>query len=106
MIQAGLVKVNRKLIDSNIVINPLIDKVSIIEKRVEKFPVKSDTKIWLFYKPRGLLCDERDPKGRKSIFDYIKGTTKIKEHLISVGRLDFLSEGLMILTNDGELARA
>lgn len=106
MIEKKLVKVNNKIIDSNMIINPLLDKVSIIQSNVEKFPTKGDTKIWIFYKPMQLICDERDPHGRKSIFDYIKGTTKIKEHIISVGRLDFLSEGLMILTNDGELARA
>lgn len=47
-----------------------------------------------------------DPQGRPTIFDKLKDIGLTIPHVISVGRLDFLSEGLMIITNNGELARA
>jgi ribosomal 50S subunit-recycling heat shock protein len=87
LIHEGLVRVNKKIIDNNMIINPLTDVVSIKDAfKPEIYPIKQDTKVWLFYKPMTLLCDERDPKKRPNIFDYVRGTTKIKEHLISVGR--------------------
>lgn len=106
MIASGLVAVNNKPIEQNQIINPAKDKVSIFSNRIEKFPVKQNTKIWIFYKPMNLICDERDPKGRLSIFDFIRSTNVIKDHFISIGRLDYKSEGIIILTNDGELARS
>jgi 23S rRNA pseudouridine2605 synthase len=60
-------------------------------------------RIWLYHKPAGLVTTHRDEKGRLSVFDDLK--TKIPERVISVGRLDLNSEGLLILTNSGEFAR-
>ena len=60
------------------------------------------TRLWRYYKPTGLLCTNNDPKGRLTIFD------RLPKHLprtMSIGRLDFYSEGLLLLTNDGEIAR-
>lgn len=54
----------------------------------------------LFYKPRGYLCTRKDPEGRPTIYHLLKGYT----HLFSVGRLDYDAEGLILLTNDGEMA--
>ena len=105
MMAEGLIKVNGKVLNKNMVINPKVDKVSYIQNGVEKFASKTDTKVWLFHKPMKMMCDERDPKGRESIFEYIRGTSQINDHIISVGRLDYNSEGLMVLTNNGELAR-
>lgn len=53
----------------------------------------------------GLICSHDDPQGRPTIYDHIKSLLKTKSHIISVGRLDFNSEGLMLITNDGSLAR-
>ncbi|MDR2090477.1 MAG: rRNA pseudouridine synthase [Clostridiales bacterium] len=53
----------------------------------------------MFNKPKGCICSKNDEKGRKTIYDYID----FKERLVSVGRLDYDSEGLLILTNDGAL---
>ena len=62
--------------------------------------------MWLFYKPMGMICTHKDPSGRPTIFEYLQKSGKVDDKfVISVGRLDYNSEGLMILTNDGELAR-
>ncbi len=60
------------------------------------------TRLWRFHKPRGVICSDRDPQGRPTIFDRMPPGLP---RLISVGRLDLNSEGLLLLTNDGELAR-
>src|SRR5471030_1644103 len=60
-------------------------------------------RLFLHHKPVGLLTTHRDPKGRRTVFDALpRGLPR----LISVGRLDLTSEGLLLLTNDGALARA
>lgn len=52
-----------------------------------------------------MICSTSDPLGRPTIYDYLKKETKLQaDHIISVGRLDFNSEGLLLLTNNGELA--
>lgn len=106
LIEQGMVRVNGKKILSNVEIDPLKDEVSLFTRRGEYFPMKENSRIWLMYKPMGLICTHRDPHKRPTIFDFIKQSGAIKEDfVISVGRLDFNSEGLILLTNDGELAR-
>jgi len=64
-------------------------------------PAKA-TRLYRFYKPTGTLTAERDPKGRPTIYDRLpKGLPR----LVPVGRLDYMTEGLLLLTNDGELKR-
>lgn len=65
-------------------------------------PQKEETRLWLYHKPKGLVTTHKDEQGRTTIFE------SLPPHLprvISVGRLDLNSEGLLLLTNDGELAR-
>jgi len=60
------------------------------------------TRLFRFYKPQGTITAERDPRGRATIYDRLpKGLPR----LMPVGRLDFMTEGLLLLTNDGELKR-
>lgn len=59
-------------------------------------------KIFSFYKPKNCLCTSNDPAQRKTIYDVLAPNYK---NLISIGRLDYKSEGLLLLTNNGEIAR-
>ncbi|MDR1234270.1 MAG: rRNA pseudouridine synthase [Holosporales bacterium] len=65
--------------------------------------IEDNTKVWLYYKPVGIITTHRDNSGRLTVFDDLKD--KIDERVISVGRLDINSEGLLVLTNNGEFAR-
>src|ERR1700760_593651 len=66
-------------------------------------PPRERTRLFLYHKPRGLMTTHADPEGRPTVFDHLpEGLPR----LISVGRLDFNTEGLLLLTNDGGLARA
>jgi len=63
---------------------------------------KERTRLWRYHKPNGLVTSHRDEKGRDTIFDHLP---EDMPRVISVGRLDLTSEGLILLTNDGELTR-
>jgi 23S rRNA pseudouridine2605 synthase len=65
-------------------------------------PQKEESKLWRYHKPDGLVVSHKDPEGRPSVFD------KLREQLprvVSIGRLDINTEGLLLLTNDGEIER-
>ncbi|GIO30829.1 MULTISPECIES: pseudouridine synthase [Paenibacillus] len=69
---------------------------------VEGKPIRNETKIYVMLnKPKGVITSAKDPAGRKIVTDYVKG---IKERIYPVGRLDYDTEGLLLLTNDGEFA--
>jgi 23S rRNA pseudouridine2605 synthase len=96
----GQVKLNNKTL-TECGIN--VTKDDIIEVNGDLLPEKVNTKLWIYHKERGYLVTNNDPEGRPTIFDELK--SKINIRLISVGRLDMDSEGLILLTNDGDLAR-
>lgn len=60
------------------------------------------TRLWLYHKPAGVVTTHKDEKGRKTVFDILP---KDMGRVISIGRLDLNSEGLLLLTNDGALSR-
>jgi 23S rRNA pseudouridine2605 synthase len=68
----------------------------------EKLPEIKQTMLFLYYKPTGLVTTHKDEKGRQTVFDILPQNLP---RLISVGRLDLNSEGLLLLTNNGELSR-
>lgn len=68
----------------------------------EKLPTIEISRLWLYYKPVGLVTTHKDDKGRPTVFENMPiGMPRV----ISVGRLDLNSEGLLLLTNNGELSR-
>jgi len=98
-IAAGRVAVNGKVIHSPALNVSAGDRVAVDG---EPLPTRERTRLFLYHKPRGLLTAHSDPRGRPTIFQHLP---KHLPRLISVGRLDFNTEGLILLTNDGALAR-
>ncbi len=95
----GRVSVNGKIITSPALNVSLGDRI-IIDG--ELLPAREPAKLWRYYKPRGLVVSASDEKNRETVFDRLPSNLP---RLISVGRLDMDSEGLLLLTNDGDLAR-
>jgi 23S rRNA pseudouridine2605 synthase len=96
----GRVTVNGRLINS-----PALDVTEndVITVDGKPLPPRERTRLFLYHKPRGLMTTHADPEGRPTVFDNLpEGLPR----LISIGRLDFNTEGLLLLTNDGGLARA
>lgn len=98
LIKAGQVYVNNKQVtELGMVINEKKDKVTIEGKRIS---LPSSFVYIKLNKPKGYTCTASDEKGRKTIYELIDS----EERLFSIGRLDYDTEGLIILTNDGEFA--
>jgi 23S rRNA pseudouridine2605 synthase len=99
-IAAGRIAVNGETIASPALNVGADDKVTVDGKPL---PARERTRLFLFHKPRGFLTSHGDPRGRPTIFKVLpKGLPR----LVTVGRLDFNTEGLLLLTNEGALARA
>lgn len=98
-IAEGRVAVNGRVLESPAVLVTETDDV-----RVDGKPLAAPerTRLWRYHKPAGLVTTHRDEKGRKTVFEALPPTLP---RVISVGRLDLNSEGLLLLTNDGALAR-
>lgn len=104
MIADGRVKLNGETLTTPATVLKSLRGVTVDEK-----PVKAaePTRIFLFHKPSGLLTAERDPAGRPTIYTALRNALPPDAgRVMPVGRLDFNTEGLLLLTNDGELKRA
>ena len=98
LIQAGRVKVNGQVAILGACVEPLQDLVE-----VDGEPLgKSQQKVTVILnKPRGVMCTAQDPQGRPTVGDYVKD---LPVRVYNAGRFDYDSEGLLVMTNDGELA--
>jgi 23S rRNA pseudouridine2605 synthase len=99
LIELGEVKVNGKVIASPALNVTASDRITV---RGEPVGQPEPPRLWLYYKPEGLVTSAADEKGRDTVFDHLP---EDMPRVMSVGRLDLNSEGLLLLTNDGELKR-
>ncbi len=98
-ISAGRVSVNEKKLTTPAFTVTIKDKVKVDGKPL---PVRERTRLWLFHKAAGTVTTNKDPDGRKTIFDELPEELP---RLLTIGRLDINTEGLLLMTNDGGLAR-
>tara|TARA_Y100000746_G_scaffold206234_1_gene193845 strand:- start:882 stop:1613 length:732 start_codon:yes stop_codon:yes gene_type:complete len=98
-IESGRVKVNGVIIKELSFQVGINDQIHIDGRRINK---EGKTRLWKFHKPKGLITSHKDEKSRQTIFQILP---KNLPRLITVGRLDLNSEGLLLLTNDGDLKR-
>ena len=99
LIAAGRIKVNGKVLESPAFNVTPKDR---IELDGTEIPAIERTRLFLFHKPAGIVTTNRDPEGRRTVFDALpEGLPR----LMTVGRLDINTEGLLLLTNDGGLSR-
>ncbi|WP_374590166.1 pseudouridine synthase [Novosphingobium sp.] len=104
MIAEGRVKLNDEVLTTPATVLKNLKGVTVDGK-----PVKAaePTRIFIFHKPAGLITAERDPAGRPTIYTALRNALpKDAGRVMPIGRLDFNTEGLLLLTNDGELKRA
>jgi 23S rRNA pseudouridine2605 synthase len=99
MIEAGRVSVNGKVIDSPALNVTAGDRILVDGKPIAD---AEPTRLWRYHKPSGLVTTARDEKGRATIFEKLPPDLP---RVMSIGRLDITSEGLLLLTNDGDLKR-
>lgn len=100
MIAEGRVALNGKVLETPATILTSLEGVTVDGKPVAEAQA---TRVFLFHKPAGVLTAARDPGGRPTIYDVLPADLP---RLVPVGRLDLNTEGLLLLTNDGELKRA
>jgi 23S rRNA pseudouridine2605 synthase len=104
MIAEGRIALNGTKLETAATILPSLRGVTVDGKPVAK---ADSARLFRFHKPAGLLTAERDPKGRPTIYAALRNALpKDTPRLMPVGRLDLNTEGLLLLTNDGELKRA
>ncbi len=100
LILSGRVEVNGSIVmELGTKVNPNVDVIHVDGHVAD---LNAVDKIYImFHKPRGVMTTVNDPEGRETVMDYVK---EVSERIYPVGRLDYLSEGLLLMTNDGEVA--
>lgn len=98
-IAEGRVSLNGRLLTSPAVNVVAGDSIAVDGRPL---PTRGEVRLWRYHKPEGLVSTHRDPEGRPTVFDRLPQELG---RVISVGRLDIASEGLLLLTNSGDLAR-
>lgn len=94
-------------VNNNIITSPALnitdqDLVKIDGEIISSIP---EPRLWVYYKPTGLVTTHKDTEGRATVFEQVHSLIKDASRVISVGRLDLNSEGILLLTNNGEVAR-
>ena len=99
-----LIADGRVKIDNKIILQPNVNVTSSNNIKLDNKSInfKPELELYKYYKPRGILVTHHDPENRKTIFDDLP---KKFEKMISIGRLDYDSEGLLLLTNNGDIKR-
>lgn len=100
MLEEGAVRLNGQVVTHPATFVTPDDVVQVNGKVVDQ---PERTRVWRYHKPDGLVTTHKDPEGRPTVFEKLKHQLP---RVVSVGRLDLNSEGLLLLTNDGSLARA
>ena len=98
-IEAGRVQLNGTVLETPAITVSQDDKVLVDG---EPLPMRERTRLWLYHKPKGLVTTNKAPEGRPTVFARLP---KDLPRVLTVGRLDINTEGLLLLTNDGGLAR-
>lgn len=99
LIAQGRVSVNGKVLETpGVKVTP----DDLVKVDGERLPALEAPRLWLYNKPTGLVTTHKDERGRQTVFDVLPESLP---RVISIGRLDLNSEGLLLLTNDGALAR-
>ena len=99
LILEGKVIINNKICDKPNINVKLNDKILVNNKIIS---INKSIRVWKMYKPIKTICSNNDPQKRKTVFDLMPSNLP---RLISIGRLDFMSEGLLLFTNNGDIAR-
>ncbi len=99
-ILSGEVKINNQVCENLATQIQDDDKVEINGKLLS---LRKNIGVWCFYKPRGVITTHNDPENRQTVFDFLK-KKGLRERVISIGRLDYNSEGLLLLTNNSDFA--
>ena len=99
MIEEGRVRLNGVVLTSPAQNVTSADRIEIDG---EAMPMRERTRLWMFHKPKGLVTTARDPEGRPTVFDDLPEDLP---RVVAIGRLDINTEGLLLLTNDGGLAK-
>jgi 23S rRNA pseudouridine2605 synthase len=99
-----LIADGRVTVDGKVLTSPALNVTSQNQITVNGKPLAAPeiTKLWRYHKPSGVITTERDPQCRPTVFQRLPSNLP---RVVTVGRLDFTTEGLLLLTNDGELAR-
>lgn len=99
LIEAGRVTLNGQVLTSPAINVTESDRITVDG---EPLPARERTRLWILHKPRGVVTTARDPEGRPTVFD---GLPDELPRVVAIGRLDINTEGLLLLTNDGGLAK-